>query len=406
MTLVASICGVSLFLAAGQAAGVAGAEHGKVTRIVDGDTVEVDVWGDGTPTPVTVRNAGIQTMELGECHAAAATSVMSSRTLGKVVNLSSKDAASRSQGRWVRFVDVPVSGQPSVDPQLASLQQGQALWLVIPPEDGRAAQYHLAMEQAAAKKIGLWDDDACGSGPAQDAKIDLSVNYDGDGDDAANPNTEYIRLRNTGTSTVALGGWVLRSGGPDRYTIRSGTTLAPGASFVLHVGKGTNSNSVQYWGGSAPRFQNLNLPGTVGGGAYLFDPDGDIRAHASYPCVLSCTDPTIGKVTIRANYDAPGDDMTNPNGEYVLITSTSATPVDLSWYVIQVGESTRELGPGTVLKTKGSTLKLYVGKGTSGYTTKYWGKSSAIMPNTGGTAVLRTTETIRIVCTAWGTGRC
>ena len=46
-----------------------------------------------------VRNAGIQAMETGQCHAAEATAAMNALTLGKQVRMSAKYASSSSLGR-------------------------------------------------------------------------------------------------------------------------------------------------------------------------------------------------------------------------------------------------------------------------------------------------------------------
>jgi hypothetical protein len=89
-------------------------QKGTVVRIADGDTVDVDVWGDGTTKPVTIRNAGLQAMELGECHADAAKAAMSAAAMGKTVQLTSATSNTLSLGRPVRFVDA-VDGTTSVD---------------------------------------------------------------------------------------------------------------------------------------------------------------------------------------------------------------------------------------------------------------------------------------------------
>ena len=34
----------------------------------------------------------------------------------------------------------------------------------------------------------------------------------------------------------------------------------------------------------------------MGDGAYLFDPQGDLRASMTYPCRIACTDPYQGAV--------------------------------------------------------------------------------------------------------------
>jgi endonuclease YncB( thermonuclease family) len=381
-------------------------QKGTVVRIADGDTVDVDVWGDGTTKPVTIRNAGLQAMELGECHADAAKAAMSAAAMGKTVQLTSATSNTLSLGRPVRFVDA-VDGTTSVDTQLEVLRRGLALWLTIYPETWRTATYHRAMEEAASKRIGMWDDDACGYGPAQAARLKIWVNYDGDGDENLYPNNEWVEVLNQGTDTVSLAGWWVRSAAQDSFVFPAGTSLAPGKVLKLRIGKGTSTSSTFYWGNSVARFPNLTATARIGSGVYLFDPDGDVRTHATYPCIYgSCTAAAAGKVRIQANYDAPGDDATNPNGEYVTVTSLSSTPVDLSWHVVQVGGSTRELGEKTVLPTLGSTLRVYVGSGTSTRLVKYWGRSGGIMPNAGGAAELRTSESVRVACTSWGTGAC
>ena len=380
---------------------------GKVVRVVDGDTLMVDIWGDGTTTPVAVRNNGIQAMEVGQCHAAAATSVMAKAApVGSTVRLTAQYSSSSSLGRPVRYVD-RVTSTGTTDSQLALLNAGQALWLMIQPENARALTYHKAMEQAATARAGIFDNDACGSGPYQSVPLRIWVNYDGDGDESLAPNTEWVEVLNPTSTDVKLGGWWIRTAGPDSFTLPATAVVPAHNTLRLYVGRGTNSTTRFYWGSSVPKFRNLTATDRLGSGAYLFDPQGDLRAHATYPCVVgSCTDPLMGKVRLTANYDAPGDDMTNPNGEYVAITSLVDGPLDLSYRVVQVLGSTYQFGGGTLLPAKGSSVRLHVGKGTATATSKYWGKAGAIMVNAGGSAELRSTEAVRIACTSWGTGSC
>lgn len=380
-------------------------QTGVVTRVFDGDTVAVDIAGDGTSTPVTVRNAGIQSMELGECHADAATQVMRSAALGRQVRVTAVSSTSSSLGRPLRHVDANVDGT-WVDTQLPVLRAGLALWFPNAPETARATEYHRAMADAAARRVGLFDDDACGVGPAAGASLRVWANYEGDDDESKNPNAEWVTVLNRGTTVVDLSGWTIRTAAHDSYRLPSGTVLGAGKPMRLHVGRGTNTTSVLHWGFASPRFPNLTATARIGSGAYLFDPQGDLRAHATYPCVLSCADPARGAVRITAHPDATGDDALNVNGEYVTITSLVDRRVDLSWYVVQVGGNTRELGAGSVLGRKGSTIRVYVGRGKSTATVKYWGKLAPIMTNAGGTAELRTTEAVRISCARWGTGTC
>ena len=108
---------------------------------------------------------------------------------------------------------------------------------------------------------------------------------------------------------------------------------------------------------------------------------------------------------MKVNYDAPGDDQTNPNGEYVALTLKGTKAVDLSYTTLWSHGNTRELAGGTVLKP-GERMIVHMGKGTNTRLNHYWGKSYAPLTNSGGNMILRTTNGIRIACSAWGTGRC
>ena len=128
--------------------------------------------------------------------------------------------------------------------------------------------------------------------------------------------------------------------------------IKPHSTVTLHVGKGSPTSTHYYWGNTTPRFPNADTSGSYGSGAYLFDPDGDLRAHATYPCLYACTDVRATQITMHVNYDAPGDDMTFPNGEYVALSlkPTVKSPVDLSYTVLSIHGNVRELGGGTFVR--------------------------------------------------------
>ncbi len=65
-------------------------------------------------------------------------------------------------------------------------------------------------------------------------------------DDGKNLNGEWIQLRNTSTSDVAVNNWTVRDAAGHVYTF--GTyTLKAGASVKIHTGKGTNNSTDRYW---------------------------------------------------------------------------------------------------------------------------------------------------------------
>ncbi len=381
---------------------------GTVTRIADGDTVWVDIAGDGAG-PVKVRNAGIQALEIGQCGADRATRRMSQLVLGKKVRLSAADRSSTASGRPLRFLDVVTSTGTS-DVQLTLLREGLVLWENVQRESSRSGAYQRAMEEAAAAGRGLWDDDSCGVGPSPSAGFRTWIHYDGEGDDKADPNVEYVRIQSTSATDVSLSGWWLREGA-GRHTVKfpRGTVLKAGGYLTARVGTGTATGSTFYFGSTSSIFGNISSPavaGELGDGIYLFDPQGDIRSHVTYPCVRSCTDPAAGRLAFGpVVYDAPGDDAVHPTGESISISAVGTSPVDLTRKVLVLNSHVMELPVGTVLQP-GEKLVVRSGKGTSSRLVRYWQSPSALLSNSGGVVTLRNTEGTPLTCRSWGSGRC
>lgn len=382
--------------------------YGTVVSIDDGDTVVVRVDGDDPTTvaPVHVRNAGIQTMEKGTCHAAQASAAMAQQApVGKRVRMSLSNPAMSSLGRPVRFVDA-WNGSAWVDTQLPMLKAGHAL--PMPGAGGDTSRwkaYEVAAQQAAKARTNLWDTDFCGSGPSQTTPLRTWVNWDGNLDESKDPNQEWVRVLNTSGTALSLKGWALRTGGQDSYFFPSTAVVPAGGLTTLFVGTGTNTTTRLYWGSAKSKFSNTNGTTVPGSGVYLYDPQGDVRAWSMYPCLYGCTDPLVGKVTMTAKADAPGTDATNLNGEYVTVRPAGAYSVDVSYRVMSAFGHTYEFPKGSVVRP-GELLVLRSGTGTSTRLTRYWGSATPLLANAGGTAVLRTPENVRVGCIGWGTGRC
>ena len=380
--------------------------YGTSDHTVDGDTVAVRVDGDPSSlTPPHIRNTGIQTMEVGSCHAAEATAAMNRMVAGRRVRLTTNDTTTSSLGRAVRHIDVSTS-TGYVDTQLAQLRNGHALPIILAGDDTRWKSYFTAAQQAAAARTNLWDTDYCRSGPAQATPLKVWVSWDANGDDAANVNGEWVRVLNSSTTTLSVAGWQLRTGGQDSFTFPSTAVVPAGGLLTLRVGRGTPTSTTFYWGGTAPKFPNASVSANRhGSGAYLFDRDGDVRAWSIYPCLYACTSPLLGRVRINAQADAPGVDADNLNGEYISLRPAGTYSIDLSYQTISNNGYTWEIPRGTVVKP-GEVYTLRVGRGTSSRLTNYWNSTKPILSNTGSFAELRTAEAVRIACKAWGTGRC
>ena len=274
---------------------------GTVSWVPDGDTPLVDVAGDGTATPRSIRLIGVQAMEQtvydrvpsrrrGECHALAATARVEQlvKAGGGVVRLTAMHAGSVSRGRPLRSVAVRINGVWR-DVGLDLIRNGYALWLPVPEEWAWNPAYRLAAQQAAREGLRMYDTDTCGVGTYQGAKLSMEVNYDADGADDQNVNGEWMRVSNASSAAVPVGGWWVRDSGLRRYTFPAGTVVPAHGSLYVHVGRGTATATHKYWGQPGPVFANPTTDArAIGDGGFLFDPRGDLRAWMHYPCVTAC----------------------------------------------------------------------------------------------------------------------
>jgi hypothetical protein len=75
-----------------------------------------------------------------------------------------------------------------------------------------------------------------------------------------------------------------------RYTFPAGTVVPAQGEIFVHAGSGIPTATHKYWGQTAPVFDNPTFDERAAGdGAYLYDPQGDLRGWMQYPCVLSCS---------------------------------------------------------------------------------------------------------------------
>jgi endonuclease YncB( thermonuclease family) len=279
---------------------------GKAAFVDDGDTIDVDIPGDGRRKPARVRITGIQAMEQtvytsfprkrrGECHALEATARLEQlvkEARGRV-RLAAVDPASTSGGRVRRAVSVKINGRWHDVGQIL-IAEGHALWLPNRTEDAWNVEYSTLSQWAASRGVGLWDPDYCGYGPNELSPFRLTVKWNAPGNDGDNPNGERVRIQNLDLfNPLPLGGWWLRDSALRRYTFPPQLLVPPGGVVYLRVGVGTDTDNTLYWGLPGPVFENIGKDGHgMGDGAYLFDSQGDLRASDIYPCRFACDQPT------------------------------------------------------------------------------------------------------------------
>lgn len=424
MGAVAFLVSLPMVLALATVPSQAAATHywyGKVKKVQDGDTVYVKIKGDGLKRAVPIRNAGIQATELHptpECHSIGArTSLRSFLTKGKKVRLSAiskNDTAGRDPKghmRYWRYIDKWSKKTHSwVDVQAELLRHGDVMWLVHKTEPARLAAYHRYMQEGMATHLGLWDNDACGSGPsqAQGANLRMWLNYEADGIDSQVKNGEWMRVQNRGSADVSIAGWKMRNAsksfdqGGNYYTFPSGAVVRAGGFITFFFGSGTTNPAAGkfYLGVQGTQYlPNITNPnkGYPGKSIYLLDPQYDFRFVADYPCLVNCP--------AKLRVEISDVEMKTSNDERVDLQATGSTSVDLSGVVVENDGWTREIDPGTVLQP-GETLHVWCDKGgTESRLNQYWGaRSSTMLEDGGDTVVLRTAQSQVLDTYKWGHG--
>jgi micrococcal nuclease len=293
-------------------------QYGTVTYVADGDTIDVAIDGtssdpDHNGEPGTrIRFLGTQALELytyhqdlnrvtGECHAVEAAKLLKSLLVsadgtGKRVRLTARDSSSTNLGRLARFVAVKGSDGAWHDVGEIMIRDGQAIPSYQKTEYTWNEKYRELSEAAAAQGVGIWDTDYCGRGPV--ANLSVRVNWDAAGNDSTNVNGEYIKITNKGTAAVSLAHWWVRDSATRKsstvlaskrgYIFPSDAKVAAGASVYVHVGIAPAKPAAGrfYFGLRSPIFENVTgSPSYLGDGAYLFDPQGDLRGWQQYPCI-------------------------------------------------------------------------------------------------------------------------
>jgi endonuclease YncB( thermonuclease family) len=385
---------------------------GKVTFIADGDTVYVDVDGDGSRRRVPIRITGLQAMEQttytsrasgrrGECHAVEATARLDQLLkAGKYkVRLYAQDPASRSGKRVRRSVAVRVNRRWT-DVARVLITEGHGLWLPNHREFAWNRDYSILQLRAQRAQLNLWDADYCGFGPAEGAQIRLLVNWDADGDDNLDPNGEWVRITNPDpVNPLPLGGWWLRDSALRRIVLPEYATVPPGGHITIYDGIGDDNESEFYWGLQQPAFENVTRDERgMGDGAYLFDPQGDLRASQIYPCREGCADAATGSLAIGAKYRGR---------ESVQITNTGPVPIDLEPYRLVSKPYSYAFAPNSVVQP-GETMRvrLYEGDDEDQPLTRYWATNGPILNNGGDVVQLRRFDDVLLTCTAWGSRSC
>jgi endonuclease YncB( thermonuclease family) len=274
--------------------------YGKVKLVADGDTIDVDLYGDHSRERARIRLTGINAPELhryshyanrrrGECHGVAATNRLESliRRGHWRVRIAAQHPRSHSGARLRRQISVKVAGH-WIDLNRTMLEEGRALFLGNNEEWAWNRRYQAVAEEASARGEQIWNPRGCGAGPAADIAPTMHLKYDAVGNDYQNVNGEWVRIFNPTDAPLALDRWWFRDSWKERYYFPDWAQIPAHGSVLLRMGHGQNGGGVFHWGRPTPPFENPRPHrGKSGDGGYLFDPRGNLRAWVIYPCVAS-----------------------------------------------------------------------------------------------------------------------
>ncbi len=386
---------------------------GKVTFVADGDTLDVDVHGDGTSRPIRVRMIGVNAMELsvyshdprkrrGACHAVEAAARMDRlvRASRGLVRLSSQGSVSKTGARYRRSVAVRLGGRWRDAGQIL-IDEGHALWLPGSSEWAHNSRYAYGAQKAKAAGLRIWNPRSCGTDSTDATPLRMWVNWDADGSDRRNLNGEWAKIKNLDTANdLSLAGWWFRDSHHRRYNFPAWARIPAGSTITVRMGRGSSAGSAFFWGQRSPVFENASDDArAMGDGAYLFDPQGDLRAWMSYPCRVACTDPLRDAVTISVQ----------PRGadEYVTVRNVSAAPVDLEGYMLENRPFSYAFDANTIL-APGEALVVRLGGSAIEDTSvlKHWLLGGNILNDAADAVTLRNFTGTILACQAWGSASC
>lgn len=377
-----------------------------VSKVIDGDTVELE-------NGERVRLLGINTPEKGQNYYEEANNRLKELVEGKGVRLE-KDVDDKGKyGRLLRYVFI---NDEFVNLKL--VREGYAHVYVIPPNTKYQTDLEKAEEKAKEEGLRIWNSSenfGC---------IGIAYfRWNAEGNDCNNPNGEYVTFKNTCPEPVNMKGWTVKDRGTNIYTFPE-VSLPSNEMVTLYSGPGKDTSRELYWDEEkqCPAIWNND-----GDSLYLRDEEGYLVVDYDYPeetvisttstttssivtptttlsssttttSIISATTSTIQTTTSTtsttvssevyikdAQFDAPGNERENLNGEWVEICDGNTDMKD--WSLNDEGEKHKYSFPnGFVLE---GCVKVHTGSGTDTSKDLYMGRGAPIWNNDGDIATLK-----------------
>jgi micrococcal nuclease len=238
-----------------------------VLEVVDGDTIVVRLDG----RQETVRLLGVDTPETngettptefptvpdtaaGRAHlrhwGERADGFTRERLANATVTIATDPQADR-RGGYGRLLAYVFADGTLLNRQL--LDRGYARFYDAPLS--RYEQFDGAAAQARAHRRGLWNVTATTRTPTANLTV-AAIHPDAAGNDNENLNDEYVVLRNTADTPLAVGGWTVSDAAGHTLRFPPNTTIAAGERLTLYTGAGTPTATAVYWGADGAIWNN------------------------------------------------------------------------------------------------------------------------------------------------------
>lgn len=210
------------------AIGPASAAAERVSRVIDGDTVQLE---DGRK----VRYAGINAPEEGEPYHRESTQANNLLVGNKAVELEFGRSKTDKYGRLLAYIYL---GRTFVQAEL--VKQGWALVMRSQPLPRYRELLVKSQEEAKAAGRGIW-----AKGEHRGKLVVTQVHPRESRQQG--PNEEYVVFKNVGNTPLDVTGWSISDEANQSYLVPR-FTLGPGKTFTLHTGSGKNTDAALYWG--------------------------------------------------------------------------------------------------------------------------------------------------------------
>ena len=250
---------------------------GTVTSIADGDTADITIDGIST----TVRLLGINAPEMDECWGPESEAILSGMILGQQVLLVSGEEDLDTFGRALRFLYLEdadtihfINADMVSSGNAVAIQNGNEHATEMKASEGRAFQ----------SGNGMWATFACGDteGVGADRPVVRvsEIVFDPEGPDDSALSNEYVSIVNEGYGRVSVSSWTVRDESTsNRFTIPSGTVLAPGDTLTIITGCDGGPEGAVHWCSDQPVWSNSGdtviVTDTLGNAVIWYTYSGD-----------------------------------------------------------------------------------------------------------------------------------